>query len=738
MKYLRQMICMIFLTIVITILPNYKVNAMEYDNITFSDFPDDGYNDYVLYYTGSGYDDGLGLGYMLVKFDKDNIKYLHYMVRGTTQKLTFSKDFCFSNCTSYDVSADVDYKIYQFQKWNNNQWVEQSKTSGRDYLDVSLDTIFSSNVVIYVDKDTYNNSTISKDSNGSFGSFRHLKNDYTSITINPPTSLEDIKNHVVYSPVVIEPIEINFEFFYLDENGTEFTDMNGNIYKKLKVKFGEVYNENYKYMISFDNKNWFDVSKQFKQNDDSYIPNAYFNIPISSTIYAKVTKKDDTLISENSITIELDKTLEKVGYINNEYMNLKYVEFEIDNILQGFSPTRFAVQYGTNSDVSNMPNYLKYEVIIEDKNQNPINIDLNEYYFFKEGSLQYKDKIKGVVLDIININHKIPSNAENLKVRFYFNNTEDYYMNFYTTNPKFNTKIDYYDDFFSNYKKYKFPKGYTKAIIKPINKNSSNGNVLFMKKFTNSDIDFFYYNFNSYSITNNIFETAQRDLTEYNVEGYNDVFRKYDFSIDVENKIYPIIHNKREKYCLGGQDIKEDYNFISGWSKKQCEVSEVQHVFYLPNDYYVEFVNLETDSKIVKNISDEDFGKDDTLDINNNFKDQMNEKYPFYNEENNKLLNKLNNYIEQLKSMYLDYFPFIGQLKEIYDIFNINISEDTKPPNWTINVEFKPLGVKYENLKVIDFSFFEEYKPLVFNFEKLFLSIFTIIGIVNNIKKGSV
>ena len=728
---------MIFLTIVITILPNYKVNAMEYDNITFSDFPDDGYNDYVLYYTGSGFDDGLGLGYMLVKFDKDNIKYLHYMVRGTTQKLTFSKDFCFSNCTSYDVSADVDYKIYQFQKWNNNQWVEQSKTSGRDYLDVSLNTIFSSNVVIYVDKDTYNNSTISKDSNGSFGSFKHLKNDYTSITINPPTSLEDIKNHVVYSPMVTEPIEINFEFLYLDENGTEFTDMNGNIYKKLKVKFGDVYNENYKYMISFDNKNWFDVSKQFKQNDDSYIPNAYFNIPISSTIYAKVTKKDDTLISENSIAIELDKTLEKVGYINNEYMNLKYVEFEIDNILQGFSPTRFAVQYGTNSDVSNMPNYLKYEVIIEDKNQNPINIDLNEYYFFKESSLQYKDKIKGVVLDIININHKIPSNAENLKVRFYFNNTEDYYMNFYTTNPKFNTKIDYYDDFFSNYKKYKFPKGYTKAIIKPINKNSSNGNVLFMKTLTNSDIDFFYYDFNSYSITKNIFETAQRDLTEYVVEGYNDVFRKYDFSIDVENKIYPIIHNKREKYCLGGQDIKEDYNFISGWSKKQCEVSEVQHVFYLPNDYYVEFVNLETDSKIVKNISDEDFGKDDTLNINYNFKDQMNEKYPFYNEENNKLLNKLNNYIEQLKSMYLDYFPFIGQLKEIYDIFNTNISEDTEPPNWTINVEFKPLGIKYENLKVIDFSFFEEYKELLFNFEKLFLGLYTIIGIVNNIKKGS-
>ncbi|MCI5677755.1 MAG: hypothetical protein MR263_02595 [Acholeplasma sp.] len=695
------------------------------DGESYPDKPNDGYLDYIVYKTKDN-------SVFMITFNKT--KNYSFFTSDTNDSGGFYI-VSYLNKGGENINTHNSYKLDNgtWKVLYQNQYL--SNPIGGSKYDSSVKNVKS---ILYSTVDMY--YLYDRTSTGNYSSDSYMIQGLHQNNMSLPLDYRRF-NDKTYNkniPIITEPIEINFEFFYLDENGTEFTDMNGNIYKKLKVKFGEVYNENYKYMISFDNKNWFDVSKQFKQNDDSYIPNAYFNIPISSTIYAKVTKKDDTLISENSITIELDKTLEKVGYINNEYMNLKYVEFEIDNILQGFSPTRFAVQYGTNSDVSNMPNYLKYEVIIEDKNQNPINIDLNEYYFFKEGSLQYKDKIKGVVLDIININHKIPSNAENLKVRFYFNNTEDYYMNFYTTNPKFNTKIDYYDDFFSNYKKYKFPKGYTKAIIKPINKNSSNGNVLFMKKFTNSDIDFFYYNFNSYSITKNIFETAQRDLTEYNVEGYNDVFRKYDFSIDVENKIYPIIHNKREKYCLGGQDIKEDYNFISGWSKKQCEVSEVQHVFYLPNDYYVEFVNLETDSKIVKNISDEDFGEDDTLDINNNFKDQMNEKYPFYNEENNKLLNKLNNYIEQLKSMYLDYFPFIGQLKEIYDIFNINISEDTKPPNWTINVEFKPLGIKYENLKVIDFTYFDEYKPLVFNFEKLFLSIFTIIGIVNNIKKGSV
>ena len=34
-------------------------------------------------------------------------------------------------------------------------------------------------------------------------------------------------------------------------------------------------------------------------------------------------------------------------------------------------------------------------------------------------------------------------------------------------------------------------------------------------------------------------------------------------------------------------------------------------------------------------------------------------------------------------------------------------------------------------------DFFEEYKELLFNFEKWFLSTFTIVGIVRNIKKGS-
>lgn len=718
------------------ITSSYKVNALEYDNIFFPDFPDDGYDSYVLYYASGSYNDGIPYGYNLVKFNKNDVKYLHYKARSSVQQLTLSKDFCFENCINYDVTADEDYKIYNYNK-TTGEWDIKSKTSGRNYLSLDIHTIFTSNINIYSDSETYKNSKLYKDSNGSISyTFKRLTSDYSEFTINPPTSLEDIKDYIVYSPIITKPIEINFEFVYLDENNTDFTDENGNIFKKLKVKYGDVYNKNYKYLISFDNQNWIDVSKQFKQNDNSYIPNAYFNINFSNTIYAKVTKKDDTLISENSIFIELDKDLEKVGYVDSKYMNLKYVEFEIDNLLQGFSPTRFAVQYSPYGDVSNMPNYLKYEVIIEDNNQNSIDVDLNEYYFFKESSLQYKD-YKGVFLDIVNINYKIPPNAINLKVRFYFDNTENYFMNFYTTNPKFNTKVDYYDEFFSNYKKYKFPEGYNKAIIKPINKNSSNGNVLFMKKFANSDIDFFYYDFNSYTITKNIFETAQRDLTEYDIGGYNSVFKKYDFSIDVENKIYPIIHNKREKYCLGGQDVKEDYNFISGWTQKQCDVYEVQHGFYLPYDYYVEFVNLETDSKIVKNISDEDFEKDNNLDINDNFKDQMNEKYPFYNEENNKLLNKLNNYIEQLKAMYLDYFPFIGQLKELYDIFSINISEDTTPPVWEINVNFEPLRIKFENLKIMDFSFFEEYKELLFNFEKLFLSFYTIIGIVNNIKKGS-
>lgn len=717
---------MIFLTIVITILPNYKVNAMEYDNITFSDFPDDGYNDYVLYYTGSGYDDGLGLGYMLVKFDKDNIKYLHYMVRGTTQKLTFSKDFCFSNCTSYDVSADVDYKIYQFQKWNNNQWVEQSKTSGRDYLNVSLDTIFSSNVVIYVDKDTYNNSTISKDSNGSFGSFRHLKNDYTSITINPPTSLEDIKNHVVYSPVVIEPIEFNFITGSTVDNLDDLRDFDNNLYRKLQIDF-ITYSDSYDYMVSFDDTNWFSVLSQFNvDSDGNIIPKAYFNIPISTNVYAKIVDTQGNELTKNSILVELEKGFEKIGHItNNDINNLSIVEIDIENITSGFSPMRFALTYSTSSkDIEKIPNFLKYSIIGLDKNGNEFSFNIDDYYFIKQYDYSPDTYEKTQYLNIINKEYSVPDGLVRLRVKFYFDNTIDYTLDVVTTNTVSKTHVDFISSEFENYIKYVFPKDYTKAIIKPKNNNTTESNLIVLSDyFVNDNLELLNYDFinNSYDVQYNFNFTEYNDLYKYSD---NEKFLNLKLIFDKENKIYPVLHNnyKLVPKMSGLGSIDGSYEY------KDYEQDYVE--FYLPKNLYVEFVNVEELEKKVENITDEDFEKDDDIDIASGFTEKMKERY-FEEETQN---NNFSQFFKQIYDNFSKKFIFVGQFVEIIDAFKKEIRWNGEIPSFKVNIDIPQIGLSVGEMDLIDMKYFAQYRETVHNFIKLFISIFTAVGVYRGVK----
>ena len=717
---------MIFLTIVITILPNYKVNAMEYDNITFSDFPDDGYNDYVLYYTGSGVDDGLGLGYMLVKFDKDNIKYLHYMVRGTTQKLTFSKDFCFSNCTSYDVSADVDYKIYQFQKWNNNQWVEQSKTSGRDYLDVSLNTIFSSNVVIYVDKDTYNNSTISKDSNGSFGSFKHLKNDYTSITINPPTSLEDIKNHIVYSPMVTEPIEFNFITGSTVDNLDDLRDFDNNLYRKLQIDFKN-YKSNYNYMVSFDDTNWFSVLSQFNaDSDENIIPRAYFNIPISTNVYAKIVDSQGNELTKNSILVELEKGFEKIGHItNNDINNLSIVEIDIENITSGFSPMRFALTYSTSSkDIEKIPNFLKYSIIGLDKNGNEFSFNIDDYYFIKQYDYSPDTYEKTQYLNIINKEYSVPDGLVRLRVKFYFDNTIDYTLDVVTTNTVSKTHVDFISSEFENYIKYVFPKDYTKAIIKPKNNNTTESNLIVLSDyFVNDNLELLNYDFinNSYDVQYNFNFTEYNDLYKYSD---NEKFLNLKLIFDKENKIYPVLHNnyKLVPKMSGLGSIDGSYEY------KDYEQDYVE--FYLPKNLYVEFVNVEELEKKVENITDEDFEKDDDIDISSGFTEKMKERY-FEEETQN---NNFSQFFKQIYDNFSKKFIFVGQFVEIIDAFKKEIRWNGEIPSFKVNIDIPQIGLSVGEMDLIDMKYFAQYRETVHNFIKLFISIFTAVGVYRGVK----
>ena len=73
----------------------------------------------------------------------------------------------------------------------------------------------------------------------------------------------------------------------------------------------------------------------------------------------------------------------------------------------------------------------------------------------------------------------------------------------------------------------------------------------------------------------------------------------------------------------------------------------------------------------VVNIDKGDFEDKNNLELTQDFKDKVNEKYP---EEEASSLGDIGNFINNLKESFLGKFKFIGQLKEIYDIFNTNIS----------------------------------------------------------------
>lgn len=718
---------MIFLTIVITILPNYKVNALTINGIDFPEFPGDNNDSYVLYYSSSSYNDGIPFGYNLVTFNKDNIKYVNFQVRSSVTRLGFYKDFCFDDCSLYDVKTDEeDYKVYNL---NNSSWELKTKTSDKNQFKPSANTILSSNITIYVSDGTYDNSTLYKsDENVVSTRTKNINGNITEFTINPPTSLEDIKNHVVYSP--IKSSSIRFE----DNVVNDLDNRNVNL---LKVDFNDIYNSNYKYQISFDNKNWIDVTDTIITNDNHYI---IYSLMANTTIYAKVLSQDNEEIDMNNKTIDNLNDYQLIKSVSStDTLNIYSIDFRLKNIqnTMGYEhyTTKIKLQYGSNDHTNkNRPYYLDYSITGLDNDGMDLDIDLTDYYDVQINNNEYYlgDYESFLYYDLVQIKPLLPNKVKQLKVSFYFSNLDNYYIHCYTTNTKSQTEIRFTESLFKDYVLYQFPSGFDYALIRPKSFQTSNGSLIADAYYFNSGVlEMTTFDFKNNDIST-IFDTTM-DKSNYLIEGNN---VKFNFTSDEDNNVYPALYLRKEVFC----NIEIGYNdvlYTFGTRRYFC-VNEKKRIpsatFYVHKDFYVEFINKNTLETKVVNIDKGDFEDKNNLELTQDFKNKVNEKYP---EEEASSLGDISNFINNLKESFLGKFKFIGQLKEIYDIFNINISEDTEPPNWTINVEFKPLGIKYENLKVIDFIFFEEYKELLFNFEKLFLSTFTIIGIVRNIKKGS-
>ena len=611
---------MIFLTIVITILPNYKVNALTINGIDFPEFPGDNNDSYVLYYSSSSYNDGIPFGYNLVTFNKDNIKYVNFQVRSSVTRLGFYKDFCFDDCSLYDVKTDEeDYKVYNL---NNSSWELKTKTSDKNQFKPSANTILSSNITIYVSDGTYDNSTLYKsDENVVSTRTKNINGNITEFTINPPTSLEDIKNHVVYSP--IKSSSIRFE----DNVVNDLDNRNVNL---LKVDFNDIYNSNYKYQISFDNKNWIDVTDTIIANDNHYI---IYSLMANTTIYAKVLSQDNEEIDTNNKTIDNLNDYQLIKSVSStDTLNIYSIDFRLKNIqnTMGYEhyTTKIKLQYGSNDHTNkNRPYYLDYSITGLDNDGMELDIDLTDYYDVKILNKEYYmgDYESFLYYDLVQIKQLLPNEVKQLKVSFYFSNLDNYYIHCYTTNTKSQTEIRFTESLFKDYVLYQFPSGFDYALIRPKSFQTSNGSLISDAYYFNSGIlEMTTYDFINNQISTIFDKTMNRK--DYLIEGNN---LKFDFTSNEDNKVYPALYLRKEIYC--DSELQYKNLLVSpGYTRYKCLNSEKRvpkALFYVHKDFYVQYINMETLETKVVNVDKEEFEKKNNLELTKDFQDKINDKY---------------------------------------------------------------------------------------------------------------
>lgn len=682
------------------------------DNKVYPDKPNDGYLDYIVYKTKDN-------SVFMITFNKT--KNYSFFTSDTNDSGGFY-------IVSYLNKGGENNNTHNSYKLDNGTWKVLyqnqylSNPIGGSKYDSSVKNIKS---ILYSTVDMY--YLYDRTSTGSYSSDSYMIQGLHQN--NMSLSLDYRRfNDKTYNKNSSINLNIKFDFITggIVEDLDDLRDFDNNLYRKLQIDFKN-YKSNYNYMVSFDDTNWFSVLSQFNvDSDENIIPKAYFNIPISTNVYAKIVDSQGNELTKNSILVELEKGFEKIGHItNNDINNLSIVEIDIENITSGFSPMRFALTYSTSSkDIKKIPNFLKYSIIGLDKNGNEFSFNIDDYYFIKQYDYSPDTYEKTQYLNIINKEYSVPDGLVRLRVKFYFDNTVDYTLDVVTTNTVSKTHVDFISSEFENYIKYVFPKDYTKAIIKPKNNNTTESNLIVLSDyFVNDNLELLNYDFinNSYDVQYNFNFTEYNDLYKYSD---NEKFLNLKLIFNKENKIYPILHNnyKLVPKMSGLGSIDGSYEY------KDYEQDYVE--FYLPKNLYVEFVNVEELEKKVENITDEDFERDDDIDISSGFTEKMKERY-FEEETQN---NNFSQFFKQIYDNFSKKFIFVGQFVEIIDSFKKEIRWNGEIPSFKVNIDIPQIGLSVGEMDLIDMKYFAQYRETVHNFIKLFISIFTAIGVYRGVK----
>ena len=578
------------------------------DGESYPDKPNDGYLDYIVYKTKDN-------SVFMITFNKT--KNYSFFTSDTNDSGGF---YIVSNLNKggENINTHNSYKLDNgtWKVLYQNQYL--SNPIGGSKYDSSVKNIKS---ILYSTVDMY--YLYDRTSTGNYSSDSYMIQGLHQNNMSLPLDYRRFNDKTYNKNQALKERLIKF----IDGIANDLDNRNVNL---LKVDFNDIYNSNYKYQISFDNKNWIDVTDTIITNDNHYI---IYSLMANTTIYAKVLSEDNEELELSSKTITNLNDYQLIKSVSStDTLNIYSIDFRLKNIqnTMGYEhyTTKIKLQYGSNDHTNkNRPYYLDYSITGLDNDGMELDIDLTDYYDVKILNKEYYmgDYESFLYYDLVQIKQLLPNEVKQLKVSFYFSNLDNYYIHCYTTNTKSQTEIRFTESLFKDYVLYQFPSGFDYALIRPKSFQTSNGSLISDAYYFNSGIlEMTTYDFINNQISTIFDKTMNRK--DYLIEGNN---LKFDFTSDEDNKVYPALYLRKEIYC--DSELQYKNLLVSpGYTRYKCLNSEKRvpkALFYVHKDFYVQYINMETLETKVVNVDKEEFEKKNNLELTKDFKDKINDKY---------------------------------------------------------------------------------------------------------------
>lgn len=364
--------------------------------------------------------------------------------------------------------------------------------------------------------------------------------------------------------------------------------------------------------LSFSNKTSYNYS-----NTDEFVTNI--------DIYTQdgVLYKEST-IKENNL-LKLKKSFNSG---TNAYGMSKIV-WNIDagtDIQASDGIINFKIQYGANDFTNkNIPIFNSYKIYgMNSYESGWTDITNDERFYFDEFNYEYFT-LEGIATEtVLTSTLNIPSDMcvyEQIKVEFYFDNTNNFYM--YVFDDLYTSEWQDLESYFKDYIYYEFPTNKKYAFISHSN-NMSNSGKLYVpyNDIINPDSLFgaYIYNYNKRSITKKLLE---QEFYDY------DYYYFYDFTFSFDNKEVLMLQRK------------------TGTSEKVS--------FYVPSDYIVEFSNNEN----ITLLTPDGYVDIDTGKIDNIYRDEnVGEVSSFWST----FKNSINYFIEPISEIFEKITIFFNSL----------------------------------------------------------------------------